>query len=84
MLHGSSCNEAVSVDYAYSESKAELFINNLQKLSKENQLGYDFDDFLNIYNTKIDDFFKLDQPKFSKHNWQVNPWITDGFITSIN
>ena len=64
----------------YSESKTELFlINNLQ-----NQLGYDFDDFLNIYNAEIEKKFKLDQPKISKRNWQVNPWITDGLITSIN
>ena len=51
---------------------------------EENQLGYDFDDFLNIYNAKIDNFFKLEKPKLSKRNWQVNPWITDGLITSIN
>ena len=76
MLHGSSCKEAT-----YSESKTELFfiINYLQ-----NQLGYDFDDFLNIYNAKIEKNFKLDQPKISKRYWQVNPWITDGLITSIN
>ena len=83
MLHDSSCKEAVAVHNDYSESKTELFINNLQKLFEENQLGYDFDDFLNIYNAKIDNFFKLDQPKISKRNWQVNPWITDGLITSI-
>ena len=84
MLHGSSCKEAVAVHYEYSESKTELFIDDIQKLSEENQLGYDFDDFLNIYNAKIDNFFKLDKPKLSKRNWQVNPWITDGLITSIN
>ena len=50
MLHGSSCKEAVAVHYDYSESKTELFIDDIQKLSEENQLGYDFDDFLNIYN----------------------------------
>ena len=53
MLHGSSCKEAVAVHYDYSESKTELFINNLQQLSEENQLGYDFDDFLNIYYTML-------------------------------
>ena len=75
MLHGSSCEEAVAVHYEYSESKTELSINNLQKISEENQLGYDLDDFLNIYNAKMDNFFKLDQPKISKRTWQVNPWI---------
>ena len=43
--------EAVTVHYDYSESKTELFINYVQ-----NQLGYDFDDFLNIYNAKIEFF----------------------------
>ena len=65
MLHGSSCKEAVAVHYEYSESKTELFIDDIQKLSEENQLGYDFDDFLNIYNAKIDNFCKLDKPKLS-------------------
>ena len=37
-----------------------------------------------FYNAKIDNFFKLDKPKLSKRNWQVNPWITDGLITSIS
>ena len=64
MLHG-SCKEAVAVHYEYSESKTELFIDDIQKLSEENQLGYDFDDFLNIYNAKIDNFCKLDKPKLS-------------------
>ena len=54
-----------NVHYEYSESKTELFIDDIQKLSEENQLGYDFDDFLNIYNAKIDNFFKLDKPKLS-------------------
>ena len=44
----------------------------------------DLDDILNIFNTKIDEFFKLDQPKISKLNWLVNPWITEGLIISIN
>ena len=84
MLHGSSGKEAVAVHYDYSESKTELFINNLEKMSCENQLGHDLEDFLNIYNAKIDEIFKLKQPKFSKRNWKVNPWITDGLIISIN
>ena len=76
MLHGSSCEEAVAVHYDYSESKTELSINNLQKMSEENQLGYDLDDFLYIYNAKIDNFFQTqNQPKISKRTWQVNPWI---------
>ena len=36
MLHGSSFKEAVAVHYEYSESKTELFIDDIQKLSEEN------------------------------------------------
>ena len=84
LLHGNASKESVAVHYDYSESKTELFINCIEKLSSANNLGHDLEDFLNIYNAKIDEFFKLDQPKFSKRNWQVNPWITDGLILSIN
>ena len=84
MLHGNAKKEAIAVYYDYSESKTELFINNLEKLLSENKLGHDLDEFLDIYNANIDQFFKLDTPKFSKRNWQVNPWITDGLIISIN
>ena len=41
-------------------------------------------DFLQLYDAKIDEFFKLKTPKLSKRNRKVNPWITDGLITSIN
>ena len=84
LLHGVASKEAVAVHYDYSESKTELFLNNLEKLSSENNLGHDLEDFLNIYNANIDGFFKLDQPKFSERNWLVNPWVTDGLIISIN
>ena len=57
----------MAVNYDFSESKTELFVQSLENLSdeSENSLGYDLDDFLNIFNTKIDEFFKLDQPKIS-------------------
>ena len=84
LLHGNASKESVAVYYDYSESKTELFLNKIEKLSAENRLGHDLEDFLNIYNTTIDEFFKLDQPKFSKRNWIVNPWITEGLVISIN
>ena len=37
-------------------------MNSIEKLSSENSLGHDLEDFLNIYYTKIGEFFKLDQP----------------------
>ena len=76
----------MAVNYDFSESKTELFVKSLENLSNKskNSLGDDLDDFLNIFNTKIDEFFKLNQPKISKRNWPVNPWITEGLIISIN
>ena len=84
LQHGKVNKESVAVYYDYSESKIELFLNNLEKLNSVNDLGDDLDEFLSIYNANVDEFFKLKQPKFSKRNWQVNPWITDGLIISIN
>ena len=84
LIHGSTGKESVAVYYDFSESKTELFLSSIEKLSSENSLGHDLEDFLNIYNATVDEFFKLDQPKISKRNWIVNPWITDGLIISIN
>ena len=86
LSHSYAKKEAVALNYDFSESKTELFVKRLENLSdeSENSLGDDLDDFLNIFNTKIDEFFKLDQPKISKRNWLVNPWITEGLIISIN
>ena len=86
LSHSYAKKEAVALNYDFSESKTELFVKSLENLSVEgeNSLGDNLDDFLNIFNTKIDEFFKLDQPKISKRNWLVNPWITEGLIISIN
>ena len=86
LSHSYVKKEAVAFNYDFSESKTELFVKSLENLSdeSENSLGDDLNDFLNIFNTKIDEFFKLNQPKISKRNWLVNPWITDGLVISIN
>ena len=84
LQHGYAGKESVAVYYDYSESKTELFLNKIENLNSADGLGDNLEEFLNTYNATIDDFFKLKQPKFSKRNWQVNPWITDGLIISIN
>ena len=50
----------MAVNYDFSESKTELFVKILENLSNEseNSHGDDLDDFLNIFNTKIGEFFK--------------------------
>ena len=60
----------MTLNYDFSESKTELFVKSLENLSdgSENSLGDDLDDFLNIFNAKIGEFFKLDQPNISKRN----------------
>ena len=60
LSHSYAKKEAVALNYDFSESKTELFVKSLEKLSdeSENSLGDNLDDFLNILNTKIDEFFK--------------------------
>ena len=42
----------MALNYDFSESKTELFVKSLEKLSDESENS------LNILNTKIDEFFK--------------------------
>ena len=44
----------------------------------------DFSDFVNIFQNCVDETCKLETPKTSKRNRNVNPWITQGLIKSIN
>ena len=53
LLHGNASKESQTVYYENSQSKTELFLNSLEKLSSDNSLGHDLEDFLNIYNVKI-------------------------------
>jgi hypothetical protein len=56
----------------------------LQKFTGSLEGSKTFEDFLDIYNQKVDQFFTLVSPILSKRNRKVNPWITDGLIISIS
>ena len=44
----------------------------------------DFCTFNKIYNDLLDKNFKLKTPRYSKRNYQNNPWITPGIIVAVN
>ena len=64
LLHDNASKEFQAVYYKNSESKTELFLNSLEKLSTDNSLGHDLEDFLNIYNVKIYEFSNLNNLTF--------------------
>ena len=68
--------------YDFSNSKTEKFLESIEEV-----FGiYDqanLQQFLSIYNEKVDEIFKLKSPKISKRNRKCNPWITDALIISI-
>jgi hypothetical protein len=70
--------------YDFCNSNTELFLKGLDETLANSSDGMSFQEFLEIYDSKIDEFFKLKTPKTSKRNRKTNPWITDGLILSIN
>ena len=69
--------------YDYNNKNVDSFVNQLEsKLS--NEPPEDFSNFFSVFNEQLDNACKLDRPKFSKRTAKVNPWITQGLITSIN
>ena len=81
--HSPTKKEAVAQHYDFSKSKTELFIADLQKTLQQECTFTSLSEFLEMYDEKIDKYFKLENPKITKRNWKVNPWITDGLINSI-
>ncbi|MCP4456444.1 MAG: hypothetical protein GY816_00205, partial [Cytophagales bacterium] len=83
--HGSLVKEAQKQYYDFCNSNIELFLCDLEKYARPlNHVHVTFEDFLDFYDQKIDEFFKLAEPILSKRNRKANPWITDGLIKSIN
>ena len=82
--HGHIEKEAETQYYDFCKSNLEAFLNDLQKCTGSLEGSKTFEDFLDIYNEKVDQFFKLVSPILSKRNRKVNPWITDGLIISIS
>lgn len=81
----STGKQPVYQHYDFSQSRTDMFLSNLeQALSNQVDNEHTFEDFLDIYNCQIEDAFRLKEPKLSKRNWKVNPWITDGIIKSVN
>jgi hypothetical protein len=81
--HGHIEKEAETQYYDFCKSNLEAFLSDLQKCKCSLDGSKTFEGFLDIYNQKIDQFFKLVSPILSKRNRKVNPWITDGLIISV-
>ena len=84
VTHSSVTKEAEKQYYDFCKSNVELFLRDLEKYARPlNHPFVTFEDFLEFYDRKIDEFFKLTVPILSKRNRKANPWITDGLIISI-
>ena len=70
--------------YDFSNANLEKFTLELQKSPKiQNSNFTEFSEFLETFNTILDDTCKLNNPRASKRTPKNNPWITDGIIQSI-
>ena len=70
--------------YDFSKSKTDIFLEDITKTFENCSENLSLEQFLSMYDSKIDCVFKLDSPKKSKRNRKCNPWITDCIIISID
>ena len=70
--------------YDFSNSKTDLFLEDIQKTFSDCSNKINLEQFISTYDAKVDEFFKLESPRNSKRNRKNNPWITDGLIISIH
>ena len=76
-------NKVATVQYYdFSNSKTDKFLESIdQTFGIYDKIN--LQQFLSIYDNKINEFFKLTSPKMSRRNRKCNPWITDGLIISF-
>ncbi len=82
--HGHVTKEAEKQYYDFCNSNLDIFHIDLHNSIYNLDGTETFEQFLDLYDQKIDQFFKLATPVLSKRNRKVNPWITDGLIISIS
>ena len=71
------------INYDYCNSNVDMFVDQLSEKLNLNPPS-DFCTFNKIYNDLLDKNFKLKIPRYSKRNYQNNPWITPGIIVAVN
>ena len=71
------------INYDYCNSNVDMFVDQLSEKLNLNPPS-DFCTFNKIYNDLLDKNFKLKTPRYSKRNYQNNPWITPGIIVAVN
>ena len=68
--------------YDYCNTNVDTFLKDLTRdLSSKNPS--DFSTFYTLFQSQLDNAFKLEKPKQSKRTPVTNPWITSGLIRSI-
>ena len=75
--------EKKMINYDYCNSNVDMFVDQLNEELNLNPPS-DFCTFNKIYNDLLDKNFKLKTPRYSKRNYQNNPWITPGIIVAVN
>ena len=74
--------EDVTQFFDFSTRKIDKFISELEHDLSSNE-PLNFTEFIEYYNSKINEVFRLASPKVSKRTRKANPWITEGLINSI-
>ena len=88
MCYVKSGIEAVSqqktkIYYDYSQKNLDKFCEALINTINEMNVVENFEDFVELFNGKVDQTCKLDIPRLTKRTSIDNPWITSGIVTSI-
>ena len=79
--------DKITIYYEYSHENVSKFCADLDgslASAYNSQLLNTFDEFLNVFQSSVDNTCKLSVPKTTKRNAITNPWITNGLINSIN
>ena len=69
--------------YDYSNKNIENFCSYLRTNLSDSSSHNSFSNFIEFYESAIDNTCKLESPKVSKRTSAINPWITPGLINSI-
>ena len=73
------------IEYEFSNRNINQFRTTLtDKLISVDVSDITFSSFNHIFNEALNKSCKLTLPRFSKRNRHINPWITEGIITSVN
>ena len=81
-------SEKQKIFYDFPNLKMEKFLVDLMEMSEESMgindpSDLNFEKFVKSFSTEVDKAFKLKVPKFTKHTYSNNPWITEDIIQGV-